>query len=171
MQEIWGWEDSLEEELATHSSVLAWKILRSLVGYIHGSQESDTTERPNKTPLYLNTKLSTFHMRHLKEEMSPFYLCGEHRRNVARAQLFESPGVLSLEMDAALCKCDGNAPLRPPGFPISAALQRQWGRIFRPASERGCSINATASPTSMSKGSQSFQSPAPTLPLLPPILL
>ena len=30
-QEIWvqslGWEDPLEEELATHSSILAWEIL------------------------------------------------------------------------------------------------------------------------------------------------
>ena len=30
MQEIWvqflGWEDSLEKEMATHSSILAWKI-------------------------------------------------------------------------------------------------------------------------------------------------
>ena len=31
MQEIWvqslGWEDPLEKEMATHSSILAWKIL------------------------------------------------------------------------------------------------------------------------------------------------
>ena len=41
-----GWEDSLEEETATHSSILAWKIpwteepggLQST-----GSEESDTT--------------------------------------------------------------------------------------------------------------------------------
>ena len=52
MQETWvrslGWEDLLEEEMATHSSILAWKIpwtekpggLQSM-----GSQELDTTER------------------------------------------------------------------------------------------------------------------------------
>ena len=30
-----GWEDPLEKEMATHSSILAWKIhgRRSLVGY------------------------------------------------------------------------------------------------------------------------------------------
>ena len=29
-----GWEDSLEEEMASHSSILAWKIpCRSLAGY------------------------------------------------------------------------------------------------------------------------------------------
>ena len=51
MWETWvrslGWEDPLEEEMATHSSILAWRIpwieepgrLQSM-----GSQESDTTE-------------------------------------------------------------------------------------------------------------------------------
>ena len=33
MQETWvlflGWEDPLEEEMATHSSILAWKISRT----------------------------------------------------------------------------------------------------------------------------------------------
>ena len=45
-----GWEDPLEKEMATHSSIHAWEIpwteepgrLQSM-----GSQESDTTERPN----------------------------------------------------------------------------------------------------------------------------
>ena len=43
-----GWEDPLEKEMATHSSILAWKIswTRSLVGYSPwGSKEADTTER------------------------------------------------------------------------------------------------------------------------------
>ena len=33
-----GWEDPLEEGMATHSSVLAWEIhgQRSLAGYNHG---------------------------------------------------------------------------------------------------------------------------------------
>ena len=51
MQKTWvkflGWEDLLEKGMATHSSILAWKIpwteepgrLQSV-----GSQESDTTE-------------------------------------------------------------------------------------------------------------------------------
>jgi len=41
-----GWEDSLEEEVATHSSVLAWRIRgqRSVAGYSPwGRKESDTT--------------------------------------------------------------------------------------------------------------------------------
>ena len=35
-----GWEDPLEKEMATHSSILAWKICgqRSLAGYSLGSQ-------------------------------------------------------------------------------------------------------------------------------------
>ena len=52
MQENWvhslGWEDPLEKEMATHSSILAWRIpwteepggLQST-----GSKESDTTEQ------------------------------------------------------------------------------------------------------------------------------
>ena len=41
-----GWEDLLEEEMATHSSILAWEIpgQRSLVGYSPwGHKELDTT--------------------------------------------------------------------------------------------------------------------------------
>ena len=52
MQETWvrflGWEDLLEKEMATHSSVLAWKIpwTESLVGYSPwGRKESDMTEK------------------------------------------------------------------------------------------------------------------------------
>ena len=43
-----GQEDPLEEGMATHSSILAWRIpwRRSLVGYSPcGRKESDTTER------------------------------------------------------------------------------------------------------------------------------
>ena len=42
-----GWEDPLEKKMATHSSIVAWKIpwTRSLVGYSPwGHKESDTTE-------------------------------------------------------------------------------------------------------------------------------
>ena len=52
MQETWvpslGREDPLEKEMASHSSILAWKTdgQRSLVGYSPwGHKESDTTER------------------------------------------------------------------------------------------------------------------------------
>ena len=62
MQEIQvrslDWEDPLEEEIATHASILAWKIpwteepgrLQSV-----GSQKSDTTER-------LSTSTGRFHV-------------------------------------------------------------------------------------------------------------
>ena len=43
-----GQEDPLEKEMATHSSILAWKIpwTRSPVGYSPwGRKKSDTTER------------------------------------------------------------------------------------------------------------------------------
>ena len=51
MRESWvrslGWEDPLEEDMATHSSILVWRIpgQRSLAGYSPlGQKESDTTE-------------------------------------------------------------------------------------------------------------------------------
>ena len=43
-----GWEDPLEKEMATHSSILAWKIpwTEELEGCSPwGHKESDTTER------------------------------------------------------------------------------------------------------------------------------
>ena len=50
-QETWvrslGWEDALEKEMATHSSILAWEShgQRSLVGYsLWGRKELDMTE-------------------------------------------------------------------------------------------------------------------------------
>ena len=39
-----GWEDPLEKEMATHSSILTWKILwKEEPGGSMGSQESDMT--------------------------------------------------------------------------------------------------------------------------------
>ena len=47
MQEtqVWflGWEDPLEKEMATHSSILAWRISWSLLGWSRVLEESDTT--------------------------------------------------------------------------------------------------------------------------------
>ena len=52
MQETWvqplSWKDPLEKGMATHSSILAWRIhgQRSLVGYSpQGHKESDMTEQ------------------------------------------------------------------------------------------------------------------------------
>ena len=53
-----GWEDSLEKEMATHSSTLAWKIPWTEEPgrlTVHGVAEPDTTER-----LYLLTYLLTY---------------------------------------------------------------------------------------------------------------
>ena len=52
MQETWvqslGWEDPLEEGMATHSSILAWRISKDRGAWratVHGGhKESDTTE-------------------------------------------------------------------------------------------------------------------------------
>ena len=64
MQETWvrslGWEDPLEKEMATHSSILAREI--SWTGKPGGlqttrSQESDTTERLTHTYTFHITRL------------------------------------------------------------------------------------------------------------------
>ena len=51
-QEIWvqslGWEDSLEEIMTTHSSILAWRIPMDRGAWwaaVHGVTESDMSER------------------------------------------------------------------------------------------------------------------------------
>ena len=45
-----GWEDSLEEGMATHSSILAWRIPMDRGAYSPwGHKESDTTERLSLT--------------------------------------------------------------------------------------------------------------------------
>ena len=48
MSSIPGWEDPLEKGMATHSSILAWRIpwTESLAGYgPRGRKESDTTKQ------------------------------------------------------------------------------------------------------------------------------
>ena len=56
MRETWvrslGWEDPLEKEMATHASILAWRIpwTEEPAGYSpQGRKESDTTERVHFT--------------------------------------------------------------------------------------------------------------------------
>ena len=45
MVQFLGQEDPLEESVATHSSILAWRIPQSMVGHSpQGHKESDTTE-------------------------------------------------------------------------------------------------------------------------------
>ena len=47
-----GWEDPLEEGMATHSSILAWRIPRDRGAWgatVHGVAELDTTERLSHT--------------------------------------------------------------------------------------------------------------------------
>ena len=55
---VWslGWEDPLEKEIATHSSILAWRILWSLVSYNPwGLKELDTTEQLTHTHTHTHT--------------------------------------------------------------------------------------------------------------------
>ena len=58
-----GWEDPLEEEMATHSSILAWRIPwmeEPGALTIHGVAESERTERLHSltlNTLNLNTQI------------------------------------------------------------------------------------------------------------------
>ena len=56
MQETWvpslGWEDPLEQGLATHSSILAWRILMDRGAWqatVHGVAESHMTHSTAQT--------------------------------------------------------------------------------------------------------------------------
>ena len=58
-----GWEDHLEEEMATHSSILAWRIpwRRSLVGYSpRCRKQSDMTEQLNSLLVNISKYLCIF---------------------------------------------------------------------------------------------------------------
>ena len=66
MQETWvrslGQEDPLEKEMATHSSILAWRIPWTVAYQAPGSspwdgKESDTTERLHFTSLQINEEM------------------------------------------------------------------------------------------------------------------
>ena len=49
--QVWslGWEVPLEKEMATHSSILTWEILWTLVGYSpKGHKEPDTTKQQQR---------------------------------------------------------------------------------------------------------------------------
>ena len=64
-QETWvlskGQEDSLEEEMATHSSILAWKDGGAWWAAVHGVEKSQTQ---------LSDFPFTFHFHALKKEMA-----------------------------------------------------------------------------------------------------
>ena len=49
-----GWQESLEEEMAIHSSILAWKIpwTEESLGYHLGVAELDTTEHACRAKIY-----------------------------------------------------------------------------------------------------------------------
>ena len=44
-----GWEDPLEERMATHSSVPAWRMPQTEQAMLHSVTQSDTTEATQHT--------------------------------------------------------------------------------------------------------------------------
>ena len=70
MREIWfhslGWEDPLEEGMATHFSILAWRTPVDRGAWqvtIHGFAESGTTERlSTSSHLMMNDRIPSLNM-------------------------------------------------------------------------------------------------------------
>ena len=68
MREAWvqslGWEDPLEEGMATHSSILAWRIPMDKGAWLaaaHGVAELDTTERLSMNACWITEKARELH--------------------------------------------------------------------------------------------------------------
>ena len=94
MRETWvqflGWEDSLEKEMAAHSSILAWRIpwTEEPGGlWFMGSQESDTTL------CYLSFFLSNILLGRKNKASLPWQgrLLGESNRRFYLAPCFPGP--------------------------------------------------------------------------------
>ena len=66
VQETWvqclGWQDTLEKQKATHSSILAWRIPWTVESM--GHKESDTTERLSHHITILSTLYVLIHLIH-----------------------------------------------------------------------------------------------------------
>ena len=65
---VWslGWEDPLEESMATHSSILAWRIPLDRGAWraaVHGVTESDMTEQLSTTTRWRSKAKISFHSR------------------------------------------------------------------------------------------------------------
>ena len=72
MREPWvqylGWEDPLEESIATHSSILAWRIPRTEEPCPWGTKESDTAKLLTHTRTHTHTHAHTHISSHITDE-------------------------------------------------------------------------------------------------------
>ena len=83
MRETWirslGWEDPVEEDMATYSSILAWKIPRDRGAWqatVHGVAKSRThQETKRKAHMEVHILILFFELICLIFLMSPFFLC------------------------------------------------------------------------------------------------
>ena len=94
VQEIWvrslGWEDTLEYEMATHSSILAWNIpwTEELVGYSPwGCKELDMTEQ-------LSTHTHTHTHREIKMQKPMRLSAWSSLSSWYKAVIKQEPGVV-----------------------------------------------------------------------------
>ena len=81
MQETWvrslGWEDPLEESMATHSSILAWRIPMDRGAWwatVYGVAESDTTEQLSHTHTHTHTHTIVNRSKVFLTDFFPFFL-------------------------------------------------------------------------------------------------
>ena len=114
-----GQEDPLEERMATHSSVLAWRVpwTQELAGYSpRGCKESVTTERHTHT-VYCKSNIS-FHLDSAAGGGGPPSHTHAHTRNSTAVESVLRP---------LLWVCnDVHTSKRPPGRHGSCILSRQW---------------------------------------------
>ena len=83
MREIWvqsfGWEDPLEEEMATHASILAWRIPMDRGVWwatVHSITQLDMTERGR---MHTHTHTNNIPMEGKRENSLQFYYIGNTR--------------------------------------------------------------------------------------------
>ena len=97
MRDTWvqslGWEDPLEKRMATHSSILAWRIPWTV--YPWGCKESDTTER-----LHFHFKLD-----HISNQPYPKRTLLLMRTISERPKNLKHPGTLCCSWEKKIFAC------------------------------------------------------------------
>ena len=134
MRETWvrslGCGDPLEKEMATHSSILAWKIhgRRRLTGYSPwGCKESDTTEwlkkkKKKKNRLKIHEKFSITFKPGSCQHLPSFKLCRSGKRDMNWMNRRESDTVSTFALHNAL----GRQSIPPATHDLAATSPRSW---------------------------------------------
>ena len=137
--QVWslGWEDPLEEETATHSSILAWRIpWREELGRLQsmGLQESDTTELLNLWMIF--SQISRFSRSVVSDSVTPWITARQASLSITNSR--SSPKLMSIEsvMSSShliLCRPLLLLPPIPPSirvFSNESALHIRWPKYW-----------------------------------------